>query len=162
MFRQKTEKSHNTGFTLIELMIVVAIIAILSAIAIPNFLMARYKSNFSACQQQLKNLQTGYELAIDEWGTLKDVTNEDDVCHFILPGNDQSGTCAGQVGARVDEVCAPGSFSSAPVDEFTYNIMAQSQDRSSCNICVTEKAVRPINYDPTGECTNANPGNCEH
>lgn len=43
------------GFTLIELMIVVAIIAILAAIALPAYSKYRVKSAESACQMEMKN-----------------------------------------------------------------------------------------------------------
>lgn len=43
------------GFTLIELMIVVAIIAILSAIALPAYNKYRIKSAEGACQMEMKN-----------------------------------------------------------------------------------------------------------
>ena len=41
----------NKGFTLVEIMIVVAIIGILIAIAVPGFLKARETSRINACQQ---------------------------------------------------------------------------------------------------------------
>jgi prepilin-type N-terminal cleavage/methylation domain-containing protein len=46
------------GFTLVEIMIVVAIIALLAAIAIPNLLRARLQANESAAQAALKTIAT--------------------------------------------------------------------------------------------------------
>jgi type II secretion system protein G len=49
------------GFTLVEIMIVVAIIALLAAIAIPNLLRARMTANESAAQATLKTISTAIE-----------------------------------------------------------------------------------------------------
>ena len=49
------------GFTLVEIMIVVAIIALLAAIAIPNLLRARLNANETTAQATLKTMSTGAE-----------------------------------------------------------------------------------------------------
>jgi len=49
------------GFTLVEIMIVVAIIALLAAIAIPNLLRARVAANESAAQATLRTISTALE-----------------------------------------------------------------------------------------------------
>ena len=49
---------RNDGFTLIELMIVIAIIAIIAAIAIPNLLSARLSANESNAISSLRNMVT--------------------------------------------------------------------------------------------------------
>ncbi len=49
------------GFTLVEIMIVVAIIAILAAVAIPNFIKYRKQSQMTACISNLKQIQAAIE-----------------------------------------------------------------------------------------------------
>ena len=52
----------RSGFTLIELMIVIAIIAILAAILVPNFVRARGQGHLTACKSNLKNIGTACEM----------------------------------------------------------------------------------------------------
>ena len=55
---RKRHEREDEGFTLIELMVVVLIIAILLAIAIPTFLGARERANNRAAQSSLRNALT--------------------------------------------------------------------------------------------------------
>jgi type IV pilus assembly protein PilA len=58
MLRARGHRTDEEGFTLIELMVVVLIIAILLAIAIPTFLGARSKAQDRAAQSNLRNALT--------------------------------------------------------------------------------------------------------
>ncbi len=61
--------SSRKGFTLIELMIVIAIIAILAAILVPNFIRARAQGQLTSCKSNLKNIGTACEMyATDNLG----------------------------------------------------------------------------------------------
>jgi prepilin-type N-terminal cleavage/methylation domain-containing protein len=110
------------GFTLVEIMIVVAIIALLAAIAVPGFLRARKRSQASRVINDLRlidsavdqyaienNKASGYNVPASEWSKyLKAGTN------LYLTGNDILGNPYGPV--NVDSL--------PKVNSLTYNALS--------------------------------------
>jgi prepilin-type N-terminal cleavage/methylation domain-containing protein len=83
--RSPRQKRSNTGFTLIEMTIVLLIIGILMGIAIPSYLTAREKSRASVCRGQLRQIQDAKERwAIDKRKGSEDIPTPDDLAPNYL------------------------------------------------------------------------------
>ena len=79
----QTKIKRSAGFTLVEIMIVVAIIGLLAAIAIPNFIKARQASQRAACVANLKTMDG----AKATWALEQKKTNTDSPTDADLFGN---------------------------------------------------------------------------
>jgi type IV pilus assembly protein PilA len=60
---RNTLKSDNQGFTLVEIMIVVAIVGLLAALAVPGFVKARKQSQGRRIMNDCRQM----DAAIDQW-----------------------------------------------------------------------------------------------
>ncbi|MEX0837653.1 MAG: prepilin-type N-terminal cleavage/methylation domain-containing protein [Gemmatimonadota bacterium] len=121
-------RDNNKGFTLIELLIVVVIIGILAAIAIPKFSATRERAYFAAMKSDLKNLATQEEIYYSDHYTY---TNDVDDLGFVssegvtvaIVANTGLGWSATSIHAALatDEGCAiyygtPAAVPTAPVE----------------------------------------------
>ena len=83
---QKLNKNRG-GFTLVEIMIVVAIIALLAAIAVPNFLRARKRSQATRILEDLRMIDAAIDqYAIESNKSAGDTVTWSQVCLYLKTG----------------------------------------------------------------------------
>lgn len=145
---------HNSqrAFTLIELLIVVAIIAILAAIAVPNFLEAQTRSKVARCAADMRSIRT----AIESYR----------VDNNRYPETDLGVANLTQQGCGMLRLTTPMAYiSSVPTSPFReenigYPGWPGSANRKLCNIMKTYLYVRAIGIPgltPPGPGPNPGP-----
>lgn len=116
---KQTKTNRKAGFTLVEIMIVVAIIGLLAAIAIPNFVRARATSQANGCLNNMRQIDAAVnELALEKHYTSgTTVTFPTDLTPYIklnslqsIPPCPASGTYTVNAVANIPQVtCSLGN-----------------------------------------------------
>ena len=90
----KIENNKRAGFTLVEIMIVVAIIGLLAAIAIPNFVKARQTAQKNACIRNLGQLDGAKEQwALETKAATNATPSSADLDSYIKGGTTNAMAC---------------------------------------------------------------------
>jgi len=147
----KCNRRNQKGFSLIELLVVVAIILIVAAIAIPNLLQARVAANEASAVGSLRTINTAEIMYIDNYPTVGFAPTLANLGGTNCAAPDQNGACL------IDSLLSSGTKSgytftstgigSTPNGQY-FAVGLPISGSGNRSFCATEDAV--IHYDPTG------------
>ena len=128
----KARMSGKSGFTLVEIMIVVGILGLLAAISIPNFIRARTRSQMGVCLNNLRQIEQAKQTwAVETRQASSAVPQQSDLDRYM-----------GRAGSANGVVCPSSGPGATFVTSYTLN-------------CVTNKAT--CNIVPSGHTAHALP-----
>lgn len=103
--KRKPMSTRHSGFTLVELMVVIAIIGIIMVIAVPNFTRIQQEARLrGACQRIAQHLKQIRERAISTNGTFQIAFHTPDMYHYTLTRPDNTidvFRLGGEAGGRI-------------------------------------------------------------
>ncbi len=134
--KKHTKKHSKKGFSLIELLIVVAIILIIAAIAIPNLLRSRIAANEASAVGSLRTLNTA-EITYNTTYSGVGFT-----CSLGALGGSGSGTATSAAAGLIDANLASGTKSG-----YTFAL----NDCSGTPVSQYESSANPVTAGTTGQ-----------
>jgi type IV pilus assembly protein PilA len=154
-------RNQQRGFSLIELLLVVAIILIISAIAVPNFLRSRMRANEASAVASLRSITTAsmtYSITYPDLNFPPNLAALGSATPCTASSASSTGACL------IDEVLAAGTKSGytfvwtgdglVPSVAFSLTATPQVVGSSGQNMYCTDQSGI-IRFDPTGvSCTN--------
>jgi len=163
---QRRQAGQNKGFSLIELLIVVAIILIIAAIAIPNLLRARIAANQASAVGSTRTITTaqvtysstwgiGYASALSRLGGAASCTPSSTTACLIDPvlsAGTKSGYTMVTVGAT------GGATTSNPNQTFETNATPINTSTGTTSYCSDQSGV--IRYNTGGTAIGTGVGTC--
>jgi prepilin-type N-terminal cleavage/methylation domain-containing protein len=153
-------RKQQKGFSLIELLLVVSIILIISAIAIPNFLRSRMRANEASAVASLRAITTA---AMTYSNTYPDLKFPPSLAALGSATPCTVASATSTAACLIDEVLASGTKSGysfiwtgdglVPSVAFTLTAGPQVVGSSGQNMYCTDQSGM-IRYDPTGVACN--------